>query len=77
MSFPVNFWFISGEISVEKILMENFYSTKRLVFEFQGESPEQFLSYRAHFRRYLEDLGSLLPARFVAVNMKFRVQSKF
>jgi len=43
---------ISGEISAEKNFLENFYSTKRYVFEFQGESLDQFLSYRAHFRRY-------------------------
>jgi len=52
MSVPVNFRFISGEISAEKFFLEKFYSTKRYVFEFQGESLDQFLSFRAHFRRY-------------------------
>ena len=47
MSFLVNFWFISGEISAEKFFFGKFYSAKRFVFEFQGESLEQFLSYRA------------------------------
>ena len=42
MSFPVNFWFISGEISVEKFFLENFYFTKRFVFKFQGESQFKF-----------------------------------
>ena len=36
--FLVHFWFIFGEISAEKFFLENFYSTKRFVFEFQGES---------------------------------------
>ena len=52
ISFSVIFRFISDEISAEKILLGHFYSTKRFVFEFQGEPLEQFLSYRAHFRRY-------------------------
>ena len=71
MSFLFNFWFISDEISVEKIFLENFYSTKRFVLEFQGESLEQFLSYRAHssVMSILEDFGSLLPARSVAVKV--------
>ena len=38
MLFPVNFQFIHGEISAENFFLENFYSTKRFVFEFQGES---------------------------------------
>ena len=50
-SEPVNFWFISGEIPAD-FFLENFYSTKRFVFEFQGESLELLLSYLAHFRRY-------------------------
>ena len=36
----------------EVAVFEHFYSTKRFVFEFQGESPELFLSYLAHFSRY-------------------------
>ena len=39
---------ISGEISAVFFIK----STKRFVFEFQGESLEHFLSYRVHFRRY-------------------------
>ena len=53
MSVTINFWFISGEISAENnFLFENFYSTKRFVFEFKGEPLKLFLSYLAHFRRY-------------------------
>jgi hypothetical protein len=45
--------FGSSEISAENFFFfENFYCTKRFVFEFQGESLGLFLSYRAHFRRY-------------------------
>ena len=52
MSFLVNFRVISVEISTDKDFFGNFYCTKRFVFEFQGESLELFLSYRAHFCRY-------------------------
>ena len=52
MSFPVIFRFISVEISTEKKSFGTFYSTKRFVFEFQGESRELFSSYHANFRRY-------------------------
>ena len=62
MSFPVNFRFISGEISAEKMFLEKFYCTKRFVFEFQGESIELFLSYRASI---LVNFGSI--ARTVTV----------
>ena len=47
-----HFRFISGEISAEKMCFRTFYSTKRFVFEFQGEALELFLSYLAHFDRY-------------------------
>ena len=50
---------ISGPFSVhlrrnfrQIIFFEHFYSTKRFVFEFQGDTLELFLSYRAHFHRY-------------------------
>ena len=43
-SFPVKF-------SPRKIF-GRFYSTKIFVFEFQGESLQSFLSYRAYFCRY-------------------------
>ena len=50
---------ISGQFLVhfrwnshQKFFLENFYSTKRFVFDFQGESLEQFLRYRAYVRRY-------------------------
>ena len=49
--FLVNFWFISGSISAEKIILENYNRTKRFVFEIHVESLQQFLSYRAYFRR--------------------------
>jgi len=52
MSFPVNFRFISGEISAEKFFLETFYGIERFVFEFQRESLQLFLSYRDPFRRY-------------------------
>jgi len=41
----------------KKFCLANFYSTKRFVIEFQGESLEQFLSYRAHFQRYQQFRG--------------------
>ena len=44
-SFPVKF-------PSKIFFLKNFYCTKRIVFEFQGESLGLFLSYRAHFRRY-------------------------
>ena len=46
---------ISGQFPVKLSLKknsENFYCTKRFVFEFHGKSLELFLSYRAYFRRY-------------------------
>ena len=43
---------IFGSVPVEISAERNNYSIKRFVFEFQEESLEQFLSYRAHFRRY-------------------------
>ena len=48
---------ISGEISAEKNFFEHFYSTKRFVFEFNGESLELFLSYLARFSCYLHFRG--------------------
>ena len=71
MLFPVNFRSISREVSAE-VYLANFYRTKRFVFEFQGESLEQFLSYRAHFAviSILEDFGSLLPPRPEAVKLE-------
>ena len=44
------FRFIS--VKFPDFFFEPFDSTKRFVFEFQGESIELFLSNRAHFRRY-------------------------
>ena len=44
-SFPVTF-------PSKNFFGGNFYSTKRFVFKFQGESLELFLSYHAQFRRY-------------------------
>ena len=44
-SFPVKF-------PPQNTCFEHFYSTKRFVFEFQGESFEQFLSFLTHFRRF-------------------------
>ena len=60
MSFPVNFKFISGEISTEKIFLEKFYTTKRYVFEFQTNSWAFVLI--SAVMRILEDFDSLLPA---------------
>ena len=71
MSFSVIFRFNSVEISDEKNFFKHFYSIKRFVFEFQGESLELFLSYLAHSAviAILEDFGSLLPARTVTVKV--------
>ena len=58
----------SGEISAEKnFFLRYFYNTKRFVFEFQGESIEPFLSYRAHFRRYQHYRGFWQSAGTVTV----------
>ena len=68
-SFPVNFWFISGEISVEKKILENCYSTKKFVFEFKGSLLSNFWANVpiSAVMSILEDFGSLLPALSVAV----------
>jgi len=70
-SFPVKFPRI--------FFLENFHSTQRFVFEFQGEALQQFLSCRAHFRRYehLRGFCSLLPDRPVAVKVKLITKYKF
>ena len=36
----------------KKFVWQIFIARKGFVIEFQGESLEQFLSYRAHFQRY-------------------------
>ena len=54
MSFPVNFWLLPV-----KFPSKNFYSTKRSVFGFQGESLKKLLSYCAYFYRY-EHFGKIL-----------------
>jgi len=63
-----HFRFMSGEIS-EKFFWVHFYSTKRFVFEFQGETLEPFWAIVLIFIAIsiLEDFGSLLPACTVTV----------
>ena len=59
---------ISCEIAVKQNF-EHFYSTKKFVFDFQGESLQLFwaILLNAVFITILEDFGSLLPARIVTV----------
>ena len=61
------FWFISGEISVEKFFLEKVYYTKRFVFEFQGDFWVIVLI--SVVISILDDFGSLLPARTVTVKL--------
>ena len=69
MSFPVVFGSFLVEFLPKIKFSEHFHSTKRFIFEFQGESLELFLSSLAHFRRYhhLRGYWIILPARTVTV----------
>ena len=70
MSFPVNFWFTSGEISVEKKnFWKNFIAPKDSFLNFRGSLLSNFWAIVLIFAdmRILEDFGSLLPARSVTV----------
>ena len=68
MSFPVNFRFISGEISAKNFL-EKFYCTKRFVLEFYWGPVSYFWAIVpiSAVIGILDDFGSLLAARTVTV----------
>ena len=72
MSFSVHLRWNVRRKNFGNFFLENFHSTKRFVFEFQGESLDQFLTMVliSAVISILEDFRSLLPARPVAVQCK-------
>ena len=56
-----------------KFFLENFYCTKRIVFEFQGGLLSYFwaIVLISAVMSILDDFGSLLPARTVTVKSTF------
>ena len=71
MSFPVNFLFISGEISAENFFWKIFIAPKDSSLNFRGSLFSYFLAIVliSAVISILDDFGSLLPARTVTVRL--------
>ena len=71
MSFPVNFRFISVEISTEKNFFGQILSRQKIRLWISGEGLWSYfwaIVIISAFISILDDFGNLLPARTVTVN---------